>query len=529
MSMTMNSHHEHRSPLASRAARVIFIVLTSACLFFLISAAGVMASSRSAPLIGAKARSGPFVTAYGNTTQQVEYGVTPESMLATSDGGYFALALTDSTNAVSINWFLKLSRTGRPQLQREVACANGAPGDYALGVSAQQTSDGGYVLGGGILGCGGPYFQRALVEKLDVQGRIIWSFAYRAGTADSTITKIRQTADGGYIAVGSATNSGDLAGAFILKLDGAGGVQWQRKLGPVGSTTAYFNAVQQTSDGGYVAIGEYSVIGGNYPYPISVLVVAFDSSGNVRWQRGFNNIDSQHSPNGYERALDGIQTSDRGYLAAGNWSKNPPSPFPEADSAGVMLLKLDSNGQIEWQKTYNGGIYCYFNGFNQTCAIITALVYSVHQTADGGYVLAGLGNLELLDSIPQVPWLAKVDSAGNLLWQYFYYDLSSAGRPISQYFASSGPTNDGGFIALGFTEKNDPTGIGELYAVKTDSSGLIGMCDQQHDATPLHSVDPAMTILLPSLPILTTATARSDVFLHPRATSVLNIDKCPAN
>jgi hypothetical protein len=260
-----------------------------------------------------------------------------------------------------------------------------------------------------------------------------------------------------------------------------------------------------------------------------VFVGAFDPSGNVRWQHGFNNVDNRGSPNGYEHALSGIQTSDGGYLVVGNWSSAPPSPFPQEDTAGALLLKLDSGGNIVWQKAYNGGIYCYFNGYNTTCVIITALPYSVHQTADGGYVLAGLGQLELLDSVPQVPWLAKVDSAGNLLWQYFYYDLSTAGRTISQYFASSTPTNDGGFMALGFTEKNDPTSIGELYAVKTDSAGLVGICDQQHDATPLHSVDPAMTILPASLPVITTVTPGSAVSIRARTTSVLKIDKCPAN
>jgi hypothetical protein len=153
----------------------------------------------------------------------------------------------------------------------------------------------------------------------------------------------------------------------------------------------------------------------------------------------------------------------------------------------------------------------------------------VHQTADGGYVLAGLGNLELYDSVPQVPWLAKVDSGGNLLWQYFYYDVYSTGRPISQYFASSTPTNDGGFMALGSTEKNDITFLGELYAVKSDSWGLAGICDQQHDATPLHSVDPAMTILPLSLPVLTTVTPGSAVSIRARTTSVLKNDKCRAN
>jgi hypothetical protein len=84
-------------------------------------------------------------------------------------------------------------------------------------------------------------------------------------------------------------------------------------------------------------------------------------------------------------------------------------------------------------------------------------------------------------------------------------------------------------MALGFTEKNDATLLGELYAVKTDSSGIAGICDQQHDATPLHSVDPAMTTLPSSLPVITTVTPGSNVSIRARATSVLKIDKCQTN
>src|SRR5207249_8667317 len=135
-----------------------------------------------------------------------------------------------------------------------------------------------------------------------------------AGTGDGVITKIRQTADGGYIAVGSARNSYEIAGALILKPDAGGTVQWQRKLGPTGSTIAYFNAVQQTSDGGYVAIGEYSVLGGSYPHPVNVLLVTFDPSGLVRWQRRFNNVDDQGAESGYHHALSGIQTSVASFL-----------------------------------------------------------------------------------------------------------------------------------------------------------------------------------------------------------------------
>ena len=532
MSMTRNSGHERRSATRARRGvrRAVAIVLASAGLLFLMLAAGGMDARSNAPSTAEQPASRTFVAAYGKAIQQVEYALTPESVAATSDGGYIALALTDSPDGFLKNWVLKFNASGRPQWQREVGCASGAPGDYSLSLSTQQLSDGGYILGGGILGCFELYIQRALVEKLDAQGQVVWASAYNAGpTHGSVINQIRQTTDGDYIAVGSVTGADSHLGALIFKLDGAGRVQWQRQLDPAGSQGAYFNAVQQTADGGYVAIGEYYIVGDSYPYPNSVLVAAFDPSGNVRWQHGFNNVDDGGSPNGFEHAPAGIQTSDGGYLVVGNWSNTPPGPFPVEDSAGALLLKLDSGGNIEWQKAYNGGIYCYFNGYNTTCVIITALPYSVHQTADGGYVLAGLGQLELLDSVPQVPWMAKVDSEGNLLWQYFYYDVYSTGRPISQYFASSTPTNDGGFMALGFTEKNDPTSIGQLYAVKTDSAGLLANCDQLHTATPLHSVDPAMTILSPSFPVLTTFTPGRNVSIRPRTTSVLKDDKCRAN
>jgi hypothetical protein len=55
------------------------------------------------------------------------------------------------------------------------------------------------------------------------------------------------------------------------------------------------------------------------------------------------------------------------------------------------------------------------------CYAIGADVYAVHQTSDGGHLLAGSGDLKLYDSVPLVPWLAKADAGGNLIWQRFYY------------------------------------------------------------------------------------------------------------
>jgi hypothetical protein len=138
VNQTTNLNLERGSTIATRAARrikaAIAIVLASAGLLFLMLAAGVMGSSRSAraPITGADARSRPFVTAYGNMIQQVEYGLNPESVGVTSDGGYITLAHTDSPRDISVNWLLKLNASGRPQWQRQLECTNGADGRGGL-------------------------------------------------------------------------------------------------------------------------------------------------------------------------------------------------------------------------------------------------------------------------------------------------------------------------------------------------------------------------------------------------------------
>ena len=72
-------------------------------------------------------------------------GVTPESVVATSDGGSAALALVDRTSG---SWLVKLDTFGAPQWQKEVGCFDLPEGSYSYGVSLQQSSDGGYALGG---------------------------------------------------------------------------------------------------------------------------------------------------------------------------------------------------------------------------------------------------------------------------------------------------------------------------------------------------------------------------------------------
>jgi len=467
--------------------------------------------------------SAAFVKAYSNLAGTSQLGVTAEDVQQTSDLGYIGIATTASSSksGATVSWLLKTSATGTPQWQRQVGCLSGAPGDYSIGVSIVQTSDGGYVLGGGTIGCGSGSdcpapsgIQCALVEKVSSSGSVDWARVYNAGFNGSSITKIRQTSDGGLIAAGTTTDANHNTGGLVLRLDSLGMVQWQRQLGPDGTDNVLLNDAQQTSDGGYVVAGNL----GPQVTNTSAFVAKLDSSGNVTWQQSFNSFDSTGTPTTGNIVLSIIQASDGGYLAAGHWVS---AAQPGQCCAGALLLKLDSAGNLQWQKALSGGLYCFFNGFNETCANLGAVAYSAHQTSDGGYVLTGDENLKLTDSVPLEPWIAKVDTSGNLLWQHLYYQTNPAsGRPLGENFSSSVATIDGGFYAGGFTE-NVNNGDAEFYAVKTDSSGLAGStCGDTNPGTTLNSVNPALTAKVTNVPV---SPVIASVSSSPAATSATSV------
>ena len=474
-----------------------------------------------------------FIKAYAALVNGTRLDLSPLDVQASSDGGSIALAETESPAGLGVDWLVKLTATGVPQWQEQVGCASpqGAPGDYADGVSVQQTADGGYVVAGGTIDCGSgsscpPLSGRscALVEKLDSAGRVTWAHAYAAGPDGSALQQIRQTADGGYIAVGSITDSRQYTGALILKLDSAGNVQWQKDLGPGGTTAAYFESVQQTADGGYVASGAYYTPTSG-PAPTQVLVARFGADGSLAWQHGFATLGGSSAPTDVADGTSIVQTADGGYAVAGRWDDQA---FNGGNGVqGALLLKLDASGNPQWQNVYSGAVNCYYNGSSQTCTNVGALSFALHQTGDGGYVLAGDGGLVLGSySVYLVPWLIKADVSGNLVWQHLYYQQSAEyGTPLSGGFQASALAPDGGFLAIGPTQ-NSATLKNELYAVKTNSSGLARTCGDVHPATPLQVTSPQLLAAAPSLPLGTATTQAASSPITTLPTSISTHQDC---
>ncbi|MGR3310715.1 MAG: hypothetical protein ACUZ77_08055 [Candidatus Brocadiales bacterium] len=185
-----------------------------------------------------------------------------------------------------------------------------------------------------------------------------WAATY-GGSGDDVSFSSMQTTDGGYIVSGETNSFGAGDDDFwVLKLDSNGNVQWQKTYG--GSNKDEPFSIQQTSDGGYV------VAGGTHSYGAGgedSWVLKLDSSGNIQWQKTYGGgVDDD--------ADSSRQTSDGGYILTGGTNS-----FGTGNE-DIWVLKLDSSGNVQWQKTYGGNFLDYADG-------------SIQQTSDGGYVVAG--------------------------------------------------------------------------------------------------------------------------------------------
>jgi len=194
----------------------------------------------------------------GGTGQDWAYAIRQ-----TADGGYVLAANTNSTDGdVSGNhgnwdaWVLKLSATGALQWQK---CLGGTAEEKAYAIL--QAADGGYAVAGytesnngDVSGYHGS--RDAWVIKLNGTGTLQWQKCLGGTNFDEALSLL-QTADGGYAMAGySGSNDGDVSGNhgsydnWAVRLDGTGGLLWQKCFGGTGSDYAY--AMQQTTGGGYI-------------------------------------------------------------------------------------------------------------------------------------------------------------------------------------------------------------------------------------------------------------------------------------
>lgn len=347
----------------------------------------------------------------------------------TKDGGYFASGYTHSSNASYADMYVvKVDAYGNKVWEKSYG------GGYnEIAYCAQQTKDGGYIVAGSTSSTSSGYAD-FYVLKLDSNGNKVWERTY-GGIYDDAANYIQQTLDGGYIVAGYTLSLGSgYADAYVVKIDANGNRVWDRVYGGVYDDEIY--CIQQTKDGGYIAVGSTYSMGSGYS---DIYILKIDAYGNWMWDRVYS---SSYDEIGYSVQ----QATDNGYVIAGS-----------TDSFGaggwdVYVIKVDGYGNKIWERTY-GGTY----DDESNC---------IQLTNDGGYIITGW-----TESYGAGMWdvyAIKTDGYGNKTWEKTYGGMyDDVG-----YFCQQ--TGDGGYIIGGYTESFDSTHLGDIYMIRTDENGNTG-------------------------------------------------------
>jgi len=351
--------------------------------------------------------------------------------------------------------------------------------DFDELICLQQTSDGGYILGGSSdSNISGDKTENSLgsgdywVLKLDATGAIQWQKTI-GGSGWDALNSLELTSDGGYI-LGGFSNSpisgdktenclGDLD-YWVVKLDNVGAIEWENTIG--GNRADLSTSLQQTADGGYI-LGGYSksVISGDKTEDChgyhDYWVVKLDATGDIQWQ---NTIGGSS-----DDILNSLQkTSDGGYILGGQ-SESPISGDKTENTLGAedyWVVKLDATGAIQWQNTIGGNS--------------SDILVSIQQTVDGIYLLGGSSwsnisgdktenSLGLSDY-----WVLELSATGDIQWQ------NTIGGNNNDHLLSIQQTTDRGYILGGTSRSNvsgDKTdnsmGAEDYWVLKLDTTGTI--------------------------------------------------------
>ena len=293
------------------------------------------------------------------------------------------------------------------------------------GYSILQTADSGYV----ILGSTG---DNVLLIKTDYKGIEQWNHNY-GGSGIDYARHILQTSDGGYIISGTTESYGHGGSdIWLIKTDPTGFMEWDAYFG--GVNTDQGRSIQQMTDGGYIIIGNSDFSGdGNQ----DIWLIRINSQGDSLWTKTFGG-------SGLELGADVQILEDGGFILLGSTES-----FGNGGS-DIWLIKTDSEGEITWTKTFGDNSSDYGK--------------SILKTPDDGYIIRGVtesfgyGNTTLV--------LIKIDSTGNKIWDNAFGGSDGEdGNALEE-------TNDGGHILICHSYVHENSAY-DIRLIKIDGSGSV--------------------------------------------------------
>jgi hypothetical protein len=288
-------------------------------------------------------------------------------IIQTTDGGFAIFGFTESTdedvtqNAGSQDfWLLKISSNGT-LLWEKTFGFSGA--DY--GTSLIQTNDNGYLLTGvldvtasggqgnakstAVNHSGGDYW----AIKTDLSGNLEWS-KFFGGSFTEIPLGIVETIDHNFIIAGSSdsadfnvSNNKGTYDFWIIKISSIGDLIWEKSFGGSGIDEA--RAITNTNDGNFMVVGDTRSVDIDVSTnngAADVWIVKFSTEGNLIWEKtiGGTSFDAA-------RAIS--KTQDNGFLIAGS-SRSLDTNFENNGQNDALILKIDKDGNLLWQKTIGG-------------------------------------------------------------------------------------------------------------------------------------------------------------------------------
>lgn len=240
-------------------------------------------------------------------------------------------------------------------------------------------------------------------------------------------------------------------------------IEWQKTIG--GTAGDRITNVIKLNDGFILGGASGSGISGDKTNPNigsdDFWILKTDFNGNLLWQKTIGSL-------GFDDVTSIIKTPDNGLLC-GCYTDAGIGGSKTENSRGsydYWIIKLDSIGNIQWQKTIGGNNGDY--------------LYSLSSSADNGYFIGGYSasSLSADKTEPNFGfsdyWVIKLDSAGNMLWQ------KSIGGTDFDFLTCVRGTADGGCLCGGASESaisGNKTSVNlgseDIWAVKLDNFGNI--------------------------------------------------------
>lgn len=297
--------------------------------------------------------------------------------------------------------------------------------DWNYGYSVEQTNDFGYIMTGYTLNA--VTGQDIYLTKTDVNGDTLWSKIF-GGAEYEVGYNVHQLLDGGYVIAGGTTSfgSGDMD-VYVIRTDISGDLMWSKTFG--GAEFDNAQSIQETTDSSFIIAGWTMNFGAGEE---DVYLIKINVEGELLWSKTFGRTK-------IDKGFSVSETTDGGYIIAGYSQSLDPSGYD------VYLIKTDVNGDSLWTKTIRSTGYDFS--------------YSVKQTSDGGYIIAGSSSFQ--------SYLIKTDENGNIIWtktyggEYFY---------LSAFVEQ---TSDGGYIMGGknYYFGDELTDFNLAFLIKTNSEG----------------------------------------------------------